>query len=97
MIFLAAAEAVRVSDPSSITSLGVGGIFALLVIREVFAYTKGRKTNESISVSKTEFDKHKCAVQYKDNCIEIVKRMDGRFDNIDSQLHEVKDLIKNGN
>ena len=95
--FLAVAQKLNNAN-ETITQIGVGGIFALMVIREVFGFIKSKKTNgANVPVSKMEFDKHKDVVQYKDNCIEIVKRMDGRFDNVDSQLHEVKDLIKNGN
>jgi len=99
-LFLAAATVEQLNNANeNITHIGIGGIFALMVIREVFGFIKSRKVesvNGNAPVSKMEFEKHKGMVQYKDNCFEIVKRMDGRFDNVDSQLHEVKTLIKNG-
>ena len=75
-------------DLSTLPEIGIGGIFALLVIREVLNYTKSR--NGTSPITNTVFEAHKKSVQYKDNCEEIVKRMDVRFDNIDSQLLEIK-------
>ena len=77
----------------TLTQVGVGGIIVILVLREVFGFMKNR--NGSTPITKTEFEKHKDSVQYKDNCTEVVKRMDMRFDNIDERLGEVKQLIKN--
>ena len=95
-----------------IKEVGIGGVFALMILREVFNFIKEKK-NGSVSqvghddnkhVNYEEFEKHKAVVQYKDNCLEVVKRFDGlfasqekRFDRIDSQFLEVKTLIKNGN
>ena len=98
-LLLAVAESVNNAN-ESITHIGVGGIFALLVIREVFGFIKSKKQNlnGNTPITKIEFEKHKDVVQYKDNCREIVKRMDGRFDNVDTQLTRVEKLIvKNGN
>ena len=91
MLILAVAEAVQVTDPITINSLGVPAIFVILVLREVFAYTKGKKITNGY--------------QRKASCDEIVKRFDKdfesqdkRFDKVDKQLDEVKILIvKNGN
>jgi len=87
---------------AGITEIGIGGVFALLVIKEVFGFVKAKRNGNGSQISnkvitRDEFEKHKISAQYKDNCSEIVKRMDGRFDNIDSQLTEVKTLIRNGN
>ncbi len=40
--------------------------------------------------------KLKESVQYKDNCIEIVKRQDERHKEIKDDLKEIKQLIRNG-
>ena len=77
------------------TQLGVGGIFAIVVLREVFNFLKNKNGKNKCSgeVSREEFERHKGAVQYKDTCDEIVKRLEGRFDNVDIQLGEVKTMI----
>ena len=84
---LAVVEAINNTSSDPITQVGVGGIFALLVIREFVAYSKGKKTTNGY--------------QRKASCDEIVKRFDNnfnsqdkRFDKIDVQLDEVKDLIR---
>jgi len=91
MIFLVATEVVNTvsNEPTSITSLGVPAIFVLLVLREVFAYSKGKKVINGYQKAAT--------------CNEIVKRFDmsfaaqdRRFDKVDTQLDEVKTLIKTG-
>jgi len=89
-LFLAVAEAVNNTSSDPITQVGVGGIVALLIIREFVAYSKGKKTTNGYQKAAT--------------CNEIVKRFDinfansdKRFDKVDDQLDEVKSLIKNGN
>jgi len=84
-----------------ITEIGVGGAVAVIIIREVFSFLKQKKNGELIS--RDEFDRHRRSVQYKDNCEQIVKRLDEankaqetRFNNVDKQFDEVKVLIKNG-
>ena len=86
--FLATAEPLKVIN-DSMTQIGVGGIFALLVIREVFNFIKTKKSIISNGYQKAA------------TCAEIVKRFDKnfesqdkRFDKIDNQLEEVKDLIR---
>ena len=91
MILLAVAEAVNTVPRDSLTHLGIGGVFAILVIREFVAYSKGKKVTNGYQKAAT--------------CEQIVKRFDKnfesqdkRFDKIDIQLDEVKSLIvKNGN
>ena len=89
MIFLAAATSQLNNANETITHLGIGGVFALLVIREFVAYSKGKKITNGFQKAAT--------------CDEIVKRFDKnfesqdkRFDKVDIQLDEVKTLIKNG-
>ena len=94
MIFLAAVQQLNNAN-DSITQIGVGGIFALMVIREVFAFIKSRKEVPTNGYQKAA------------TCNEIVKRFDKnfesqdkRFDKVDVQLDEVKTLIvkkQNGN
>ena len=87
-----------------LTQLGVGGIFAIIVIREVFNFINGRKNNgKAPCVTRLELNRLKESVQYKDNCEQIVKRIDAsfqaqdkRFDKIDDDFKEVKSLIRNG-
>ena len=91
MIFLAVAEVANNTSSDPITQVGVGGIVALLIIREFIAYSKGKKVTNGYQKAAT--------------CNEIVKRFDKnfesqdkRFDKVDNQLDEVKTLIvKNGN
>jgi len=88
-MLLAAAEAVQTlqkAPTDSLTQIGVGGLFAILVIREFVAYTKGKKVSNGFQKAAT--------------CSEIVKRFDNnfesqdkRFDKVDVQLDEVKTLI----
>ena len=90
MIFLAVAEVANNTSSDPMTQIGIGGIVALLIIREFVAYSKGKKTTNGYQKAAT--------------CNEIVKRFDmnfaaqdHRFDKVDTQLDEVKTLIKNGN
>jgi len=86
-------------EEQTITHIGIGGIFALAILKVVFDFLKGQRINKNgnAPITKTEFEKHTSVVQYKGTCDEIVKRFDGRFDTIDDSLKEVKTLIKNGN
>ena len=88
-MLLAAAETVQHINGNSLTQMAAGGVFAIIIIREVFAYTKGKKANGTNGFQKAA------------TCVEIVKRFDmnftsqdKRFDKIDIQLDEVKDLIR---
>lgn len=87
-----------------ITQLGVPVIVVILILREIVPVLKNnsRKNSKDKYVVRQEYEKHKEAVQYKDNCEQIVKRLDEtnkaqekRFDNIDKQFDEVKVLIRN--
>ena len=57
--------------------------------------------NNRSGVTQMEFGKHKDSVQYKDNCSEIVKRIEQRADDRHAEIKEgmkrIEDLIKNGN
>jgi hypothetical protein len=87
----------------SLTQLGVGGIFVIVVLREVFSFINRngkKKLDESAQsvtapfITKQDFERLKLSVQYKDNCGEIVKRIDQRFDAVDTAITEVKTLIR---
>ena len=92
-----------------ITEIGVGGVFAVIVIREVLSFLKTQKAsrNGNAGITRAEFEKHKDSVQYKDNCEQIVKRMDAAFEaqekmfglmekRIIEHFDDVKKLIRNG-
>ena len=69
-----------------LTQMGVGGIFAWLIIREVVTpfikhYVQNGKNGPKNAVTRQEFNEHKKTVQYKDNCEQIVKRFDGLIEN----------------
>jgi len=88
-------------DRIPFTEIGVGGAIAVIIIREVLGFVIKQKKNGEL-VGREEFEKHKANVQYKENCQQIVKRLDDtngmqekRFDKIDKQFDEVKVLIKN--
>lgn len=77
---------------SVLMQLGVGGIFAILIIREVLNFAKASKVRESANgnkpVTRSEFEKHKDAVQYRDNCVQIVKRIDSAFASAEKRADE---------
>lgn len=88
-----------------VTQVGVGGALAIIILREVFTFVKNH-SNEGKHryVTRGEFDKHKEAVQYRDNCGEIVRRLDGNFEAmekrdrernkvVDSQFSDLKMMI----
>ena len=87
-----------------ITQLGVGGIFAILILKIVFDFVsqhKNKTKHKEDCVTRNEFNKHKGAVQYRNNCEQIVKRIDAafdaqrqRFDKVDADIGEVKQLIR---
>lgn len=56
--------------------------------------------NNKSGVSKMDFEKHKDSVQYKDNCQEIVKRIEQRADDRHTEIKEgmsrIENLIRNG-
>ena len=87
-----------------IIEIGAGGALAVIIIKEVFSFVKGKSGN---GITKAEFEKHKDSVQYKDNCEQIVKRMDAAFvaqekmfkameKRIEEHFSDVKKLIRNG-
>lgn len=65
------------------------GIFA--AIAGCYGWLIKHLMNSKNIVTKDEFARHKEAVQYKDNCGEIVKRIDEKLDII---ILEIKELRK---
>jgi len=102
-VILAAAQQLRTAN-ESVTQIGVGGIFALLVIREVFSFIKNKKNGGPVShieydenqraVTCHEFEHHKSMAQYKDNCQEIVKRFDNTLNNLVDYNAQRRDFLK---
>jgi len=89
----------------SLTQVGVGGVLAILIIREVFTFVGSKKANSTYGqyVRRDEYEVHKGSVQSKDTCRMIIERLNERheaqekqFDRIDKQFEEVKTLIRNG-
>ena len=92
-----------------IAEYGVGGALVLIILREVFSFIKSQRANRngSSGITRNEFERHKDSVQYKDNCEQIVKRMDAAFESqekmlklmerrIEEHFEDVKKLIRNG-
>ena len=64
-----------------LTEIGVGGAIAIIIIREAFGFVKNFKNDKSSNgyITRNELEEHKKYVQYKDNCNEIVKRIESEF------------------
>jgi len=99
----------------TLSQYGVAVVIIILVLREVLPWASGllKSTNgqtrngKTLScVTRTEFDKHKEAVQYKDNCEQIQKTIEvkfnglttltnQRFNTLEQGITDVKTLIRN--
>lgn len=96
-----------------LTQYGVGVVIIILVLREVLPWAtnivsaKNGRNGKSDCVSRSEFTQHKRDVQYKDNCGQIQKtintKFEGltnltnqRFNTLEQGITDVKSLIKNG-
>jgi len=64
------------------------GIFA--AIAGCYGWLIKHLMNSKNIVTKEEFADHKKSVQYKDNCAEIVKRIDGKLDVIMGFIENLK-------
>ena len=78
------------------TQIGVGGIFAILIIREVFGFLKTKGSNGDGQTVLSHENKEAIKmlisrVQYKDSCDQIVKRIEGEFRNIERRDAERKE------
>ena len=73
-------------------------IFVLII--GSYAFVAKAVLGERKGVTKMEFDKHKESVQFKDNCTEIVKRIEQRSDDrhkeVTKGLDRIESLIRNG-
>lgn len=96
-----------------LSQYGVAIVLLILILREVLPWalnvmkTNGKQVKTNGCVSRTEFDKHKDAVQYKDNCEQVQKtikvQFDGlttltnqRFSAVEKGIAQVEKLIRNG-
>jgi len=87
------------------TQLGIGGIFTMLILREVFGFLKSRNNGNNkesvlpVVVTREEFEAHKKSVQSKDTCTETVKRFDAAIGSLDKKVDagfsDVKEMISN--
>ena len=79
-------------DGSIITQLGIGGIFCILVLREVFTFVNNRRSNgdngKGDSVGRTELYRVINGLQTVNNCGEIVKRIDSMLSAFCNQRRE---------
>lgn len=96
---------------SVLPDIGIGGILAILVIREVlnFLSSKTGKThlhavplvhtngigngNGKDSVSHTELETRLKGMQYKDNCVEIVRRIDDSVAQIREEAARHQEIV----
>lgn len=95
---------------SWLVQIGVGGVFAIVVLREVFNFLKSYKNHRDCKkqennpgqasttnfVSRTEFEQHKSSVQYKDTCGEIVKRIENALKSQEKNIDKQFGEIKGG-
>lgn len=92
-----------------IIEIGAGGAVAIIIIERVLGIIKNHRNNKNRDdgISRTEFEQHKKFVQTKDNCEQIVKRVDAAFEaqekmfrmmekRIEEHFQDVKRLIRNG-
>lgn len=88
-----------------VTTIGVPGILVILIFREVLNYKFKRNGDDrELAIKRDEFEEHKKAVVYKDNC-NLIKEFnrqrfdanDKKLDMIDRKLDDVRTLIRNGN
>ena len=70
-----------------VTEIGVGGAFAIIIIREVLGFMKTRNGNSS--PTRREFEEHKKSVQYKDTCEQIVKRLEDNHTEVINKLDKL--------
>lgn len=86
-----------------IQTLGVPVIVVLLLLDKILPVLKANKNEKSEKEkddlperNEQKIEKAFDIFQRKDNCQEIVKRMDGRFDSVDEGIKDLKRLVKNG-
>jgi len=78
-----------------ITHLGVGGIFAVLIIREVLPLllrsSNGNGSSRSV-ITRSECDMKMSDVQRTANCEQIVRRLDDRFNGLE-KFHDERQKV----
>lgn len=85
-----------------LTQIGVGGVIVILVLRDLLplvisgtARPGYGNNNVPKLVTRMEFDEHRKAVQYRDNCAEIVKRMEQGLAGLAEHMRQRKDMVDN--
>lgn len=76
-----------------LTQVGVGGILAILILREVLPLIKNGKNNSTIG--RNEFNTNKSEVRYRDMCDEIHRGINRQFADLKADLNEIKSMIQN--
>jgi len=80
-----------------VTQLGVGGIIAYLVVREVLTFLKNKDCNEKNCPDSSDgkLERYKEALVYRDNtCKATHEFVNIRLEKIDKALDEIKQDIK---
>jgi hypothetical protein len=83
--------------PDTLTYIGWSGIITVMILREVFAYLiKNKSGDNGVRSSlprdnKNDLKELADKVQYKDNCKQIVERIEDAFRNIESRDRERKE------
>jgi hypothetical protein len=72
------------------TELGMGGILAILILREVIPYVAKLNGRKNGCIQRSEFERHKETVQYRGNCEQIVKRMDSSIVQLSEGQKEIR-------
>ena len=78
-----------------ITQVGVGGILAILILREVLPFTRNGKARTN-GIARGEFERLKENVRYRDTCDKIHDAIQRQHNEVREDLREIKSLIRNG-
>ena len=78
----------------AILQLGVGGIFAVLVIREVLSFLNNKKSNSQDIIDVASLKDFFNKVQFKDNCVEVIKRFDLQFQSVDEYNKQRREYME---
>lgn len=85
-----------------ISELGIGAIFAIMIIKELYPYftnsksKNGEQVKISNCITRPEFIKHQDLVQYKENCAQVQKTITTRFDGLERLTHQRFKSVENG-
>jgi hypothetical protein len=86
------------NDP--LTQVGVGGIIAILLVKEVLVFVGKQRNNGDGGGIQNQLLSLQRTVQFKDTCAETVKRFDAALTSlekkVDAGFDSVKTLLLNG-